>query len=198
MTLTPEARALAAAEKLAAQGKTVSARAVREAAGVGLAVASTAARTWKEKAQQDAVQAPAIPDAVMQRFAVLWADVYAAAAEAFSAERTALKSEIKDLTEERDAFMEDVTAVEEERDTLASELDAVAKQAEEAASALRDDLARERSRADKAEGATDAWKAERVRMDANLDDLRRQVEQLAADLERERADRAGSEKSTTS
>lgn len=47
-TETPEARAEAAARDLVDTGRNVTARAVREAAGVRMAVAAEAARAWRD------------------------------------------------------------------------------------------------------------------------------------------------------
>ena len=76
-TTTPEDRAEAAARDLVDRGLPVTARAVREAAGVRMAVAAQTARAWKEAtAEQPDVVVPEVPDDVTSRLTAIWADAY--------------------------------------------------------------------------------------------------------------------------
>lgn len=164
-------RAAEAAEALAAEGKPVTNRAVRERAGVAMAVATEAAREWNERAAEQ-TQVPDAPDAVLARFTGIWREAYTVARDRLDVERDALAARLgtaegevasltQDLTESDARVGELETALEQAR----AEVERVTRDAEQAAAA-------ERSRADRAEGALAAVTAERDRLLAQLEPVR--------------------------
>lgn len=129
---TPEDRAEAAARDLADRGQAVTARAVREAAGVRMAVAAAAARAWREAtAEASEVEVPEAPKDVTARLAAVWADAYRAAVAAVTPERDQLASEVEELRGEVEALTATVSEVEDEQATTAGQRDA-AQQAQQA------------------------------------------------------------------
>ena len=82
----PAIRAQAAAEALAAEGQPVTARAVRERAGVMTTVATKAARNWRDQHDQ-ATSIPDVPPALTARLEAIWADAYTTARAQFDTER---------------------------------------------------------------------------------------------------------------
>lgn len=116
-TQTPEARAEATARDLADRGQPVTARAVREAAGVRMAVAAAAARAWREAtAERSEVEVPDVPQDVTARLSAIWADAYRAAVATVTPERDRLAAEAEELRTEVEALTTTVTEVEAERD----------------------------------------------------------------------------------
>ena len=113
---TPEDRAETAARDLADRGLAVTARAVREAAGVRMAVATQTAKAWREATQEDnAVTIPETPEDVKGRLDAIWADAYRAALAAVTPERDRLAAEAETLRAEVEALTVAVTEVEDER-----------------------------------------------------------------------------------
>lgn len=130
---SPEDRAEAAARDLADRGLAVTARGVREAAGVRMAVAAAAARAWREATAEDSeVEVPEVPGDVTARLAAVWADAYRAAVAAVTPERDQLASEVEELRSEVEALTATVSEVEDEQATTAGQRDA-AQQAQQAA-----------------------------------------------------------------
>lgn len=158
-TATPEQRAEAAARDLADRGLSVTARAVRDAAGVRMTVAAETARAWREAtAERDEVDVPEVPEDVRGRLAAIWADAYRSAHAAVSPERDQLAAAVEELRAEVEALTTTVAEVEAERDARAAEVtdaqEATAEAASRADEAVRD--AREsESRAKAAEGERD-------------------------------------------
>lgn len=129
---TPEDRAEVAARDLADRDQAVTARAVREAAGVRMAVAAAAARAWREAtAEASDVEVPEVPGDVTARLAAVWADAYRAAVAAVTPERDQLASEVEELRGEVEALTATVSEVEDEQATTAGQRDA-AQQAQQA------------------------------------------------------------------
>lgn len=127
--VTPADRAEAAARDLADRGLAVTARAVREAAGVRMDVAAAAARAWKEVAEEDrAVPVPDVPEDVAARVGAIWADAYRAALAIVSPERDRLAREVKELSEEVDGLTAIVADVESERDRVSDQRVVVEKE----------------------------------------------------------------------
>lgn len=123
-TQTPEDRAEATARDLADRGKAVTARAVREAAGVRMAVAAAAARAWREATTDSSeVEIPEVPDDVVARLSAIWADAYRAAVAAVTPERDRLAAEAEELRTEVEALTTTVTEVEAERDEAIQQRD---------------------------------------------------------------------------
>lgn len=122
-TQTPEDRAEATARDLADRGKAVTARAVREAAGVRMTVAAAAARAWREASAEDAeVEVPEVPEDVSARLAAVWADAYRAAVATVTPERDRLAAEAEELRGEVEALTATVSEVEDERDQATQQL----------------------------------------------------------------------------
>lgn len=180
---TAEQRAAAAAEQLAAEGSTVTARAVRERSGVRMTVATEAARAWNEQeAQAEAV--PEVPAAVESRLTAIWREAVTVARQEFAEARTGWRTRVEQAEAERDALAGAVAQVEAERDEAHRALSQLRDAAASAAAAAAADLTSQRSRADKAEARAEAVEAERDRLIAERDrllaerdDLRDQIRQ---------------------
>lgn len=124
-TQTPEDRAEATARDLADRGQAVTARAVREAAGVRMTVAAAAARAWREATSEAAeVEVPEVPADVSARLAAVWADAYRAAVATVTPERDRLAAEVEELRAEVEALTATVSEVEDERDQATQQLHA--------------------------------------------------------------------------
>lgn len=122
-TQTPEDRAEATARDLADRGKAVTARAVREVAGVRMTVAAAAAKAWREAtAEQSEVEVPEVPEDVSARMAAVWADAYRAAVATVTPERDRLAADVDELRGEVEALTTTVTEVEDERDQATQQL----------------------------------------------------------------------------
>lgn len=123
-TVAPEERAESAARDLADRGLAVTARAVRDAAGVRMAIAADAARAWREATvDQNEIEVPDMPDDVRGRLGAIWADSYRAAHAALSPERDQLASTVEELRVEVEALTAAVSEVEEARDGAINERD---------------------------------------------------------------------------
>ncbi|WP_069956283.1 DNA-binding protein [Nesterenkonia massiliensis] len=164
-TATPEDRAEAAARDLADRGLSVTARAVRDAAGVRMTVAAEVARAWREAtAERTEVQVPEVPEDVRGRLAAIWADAYRTAHAAVSPERDQLAATVEELRAEVDALTTAVAEVEAERDAEVER--AAALETERAAAvAARDE---EAARAARAEDRAAAAEGERDRLNAQV------------------------------
>lgn len=158
---TPEARAEASARDLADRGLAVTARSVREAAGVRMAVAAVAARAWREaQAEGSEVEVPGVPEDVRGRLDAIWADAYRAAITVITPERDRLAADVEGLRGEVDALTATVEDVEAERDESGARLEVVVKE-RDAALSERDDAVR---RAERAEDRAESIEAERDRL----------------------------------
>ncbi|ACL42176.1 conserved hypothetical protein (plasmid) [Pseudarthrobacter chlorophenolicus A6] len=167
---TPEERAVAAAESLAAEGLTVTARSVRDRSGVRMAIASEAARAWNEQQSKDD-DVPEAPAAVQARFAALWREAVTVARAEFAEARAGWEAKIAKAKEDADAMAEDLGKVEDERD-----------KALKAASDAEQEVTTQRSRADKAEGRAETLEGERDRLIGERDGLLTTVAQLRDQL----------------
>lgn len=158
---SPEARAEAAARDLADTGKTVTARAIREAAKVRMAVASAAAKAWNDAASEDDHETiPEVPDDVASRLTVIWADAYRAALAAVTPERDQLRIDVDALRTEVEGLTSDVETVEAERDTATAQVEDLEQKLAEA----------------KAE--TEKWSTEAAKHEAALSAVRDQHDKL--------------------
>lgn len=136
---TPEDRAEATARDLADRGKAVTARAVREAAGVRMAVAAAAARAWREATAEDSeIEVPEVPADVSARLSAVWADAYRAAVATVTPERDRLAAEAEELRTEVEALTATVSEVEDERDQAAQRRDTAQKEQQAAEERLRE------------------------------------------------------------
>lgn len=138
-TQTPEDRAEATARDLADRGQAVTARAVREAAGVRMAVAAAAARAWREAtADRAEVEVPEVPEDVTARLAAIWADAYRAAVATVAPERDRLAAEAEELRGEVEALTATVSEVEDERDQVTQQLESARAEQQDNAEQLRE------------------------------------------------------------
>ncbi|WP_240372173.1 DNA-binding protein [Brevibacterium zhoupengii] len=167
-TRTPEERAEAAARDLADRGRPVTARAVRNAAGVRMTIAAAVAKAWKDaEAEDEADPVPPVPEDVAARVGAIWADAYRAALAVVSPERDRLAEEVGTLREDAEALTGTVAELEDERDRLAADLETVRQAASEAG-----------SRAEVAERETREVEARATAVEAERDRLADQVTAL--------------------
>lgn len=164
----PVERAEAAARDLADRGLPITARAVREAAGVRMTVATSVARAWREAEDEpEKLTIPEVPADVTARFAAIWADAYRSAVTSVSPERNRLAAEVAELRREVEALSAAVAQVEEELDVArAAESDATAR-AEAAEQAARE----QQNLAEIAKVSAREVKVERDRLIQQIDDL---------------------------
>lgn len=178
---SPEVRAEAAARDLADRGMAVTARAVREAAGVRMAVAAEAARAWREAtATEDREPVPEVPEDVRGRLAAIWADAYRAAVAAVSPERDRLAAEVEALSGEVEALTGTVGEVEAERDAHAVRADT----AEQDLATAVAERAEHETRADRAEDRVSAVEAERDRLAEQVNALIARIPEAKPDKDR--------------
>lgn len=186
--VTPAQRAEAAAEELAAEGLGVTAAAVRERSGVRMATASNVAKAWKEREKQSKDQpAEPVPDWLLARFQAsiqaAWHEArtlshteFGDARAGWEAKLAAAEREVLKLTAAVEDVERECERIEIEAragsERAAEELAAAHAQAAEQAEAHAAQLAAERSRADRAEGALEAVTAERDRLLAQLETVR--------------------------
>lgn len=118
----PEERAEDAARDLADRGQKVTARAVRQAAGVSMTIAAAAARAWNDAmAEDDEIQVPAVPGDVIGRFEAIWSDAYRAAVSVVSPERDRLAADLAAAQDEISGLTHDVATLEKDHaDALAA------------------------------------------------------------------------------
>lgn len=179
----PEDRAESAARDLADRGIAVTARAVRDAAGVRMTVAADAARAWREAAaERSEVTVPDVPEDVQGRMAAIWSDAYRSAHSLLSPERDQLASEVEQLRGEVDGLTTAVADVEAERDEHAER----AVVAEQAGEAKRVEAEQAVARATRAEEHVVAVEAERDRLAAQIAAL---IERIPSISEGSRGDR---------
>jgi len=161
----PEEKAARAAEELVAEGKPITARAVRERAGVSMAVATDAARTWNERAAE-LESVPDLPDDVQARFEGVWRAAYVAARKEFDEARAAWVSRYETAQKDVAALTKSVSELEEQ---LAREQEEVREEQR----AMRNEMTAAHARAAKAEGALEAVTAERDRLLVELESARK-------------------------
>ncbi|MDO5067432.1 MAG: DNA-binding protein [Propionibacteriaceae bacterium] len=172
MTTTPEQRAQQAAEEIAAAGKRVTARAIRTAAGVSMTVAAAAARTWNE--QEEAQDAPPVPETVQLRLTGVWREAVAAARAEHEAARQGWETQL--------------AAAQAEGRELESALEDIESRAEQLRLKVEDlqaQLQGQRTRADRAEARAEAEQNQAQQLRAEAEKLHTQLQE-----QRTRADRA--------
>lgn len=170
-TASPQRRAAEAAEALAAEGKSVTNRAVRERAGVAMAVAAEAVKVWNDRVAEQS-QAPEPPDTVLARFAGIWREAYTAAGNHFAVERDGLMVKIRASDEEIRSLTQDLSESDSRVGELAVALEQARTEIEQGTHDAEQALVAERARADRAEGALEAVTAERDRLLAQLEAAR--------------------------
>lgn len=135
---TPEERAEDAARDLSDRGQRVTARAVRELAGVQMSVANSVAKAWNEALSTDSVDIPEVPNDVQGRLAGIWADAYRAAYYEVTPERDRLAAQIKELRNEYDSLLNDFADLESEYKTAINAKEVALEEVE----TLRDTVAK--------------------------------------------------------
>lgn len=182
---TPEARAEAVARDLVDTGRAVTARAVREAASVRMAVAADVARAWREAAAgEPEVVAPPVPEDVAGRLKAIWADAYRAAVAAVSPERDRLARRVKELEDEVEKTIAEVASLEDDKeraDLESGEANKRAKQAEARADKSVHEAREAEARTTAAENRATAAEAERDRIEARMTALIERIPELRKD-----------------
>lgn len=156
-------RARVAADELTAAGETVTARAVREKAGVSMTVAAQIAREWKTSAEAERAT-PEIPTRVQVRVEGLWKEAIDTARHEFEAERQGWQRRLEETTEERDDLIKDVAIFETEVRKLEVLLETTHAEALARAADLEEVLRSVTSRADRAEAQVQVLQEERDRL----------------------------------
>lgn len=149
MATTPQEKARAAADALAARGQGVTARSVRTEAGVNMNVAAQVAAEWNATATSKESKIPEVPETVQARVKGIWSDAYSAATASFAATRAGLEQRAKAAEEERDALIGDVADLEASNAALTNERDQALAKVEELV-----------ARASKAETEASVWAAQ--------------------------------------
>lgn len=157
---SPADRARSVAEAIAAEGKPVTARAIKTRAGVATDVASDAARVWNDE-QAALVAIPAAPAAWLSRLEALWPSAYNEARATFSDEKAGIlgrldiaQAEQADLTAELAEMRQDLDSArldcQRERDLREQATEQISRLETELADA-RENLARAQAQAAAAE-----------------------------------------------
>lgn len=173
----PEVRARAAVEQLSAEGKNVTARAVRDLSGVRMAVAADAAREYAAAASA-AVEVPAMPDVVVARVDALWREAVIAARGELEIERDGWLVKLEQASGEVEAATSEIQRLDELVEELRGLVAERDREEREVAAVAAAQLAEQRSRADRAEAVVDAVREERDRLLAERDSMREQVDAL--------------------
>lgn len=177
----PRAAALAAAEALAAKGEPVTARAVRAAAEVQMAVAAEVAREWKTR-EAAAAAVPPVPEVVQARLAGVWAEAVQAARAEHERAIEGWRAQVEQIEAERveaiTAADEQAAAARHDSEQAAAALTALQAQLDEettANDALRreldtanDERSQAREEAAEARGQASVLREEAVRLRAEL------------------------------
>jgi len=185
--VSADTRAARAAEVLARKGASVTGAAVRERSGVRMATAHAAAKAWREreKAQEDATEA--VPEQLLARFSIAleaaWREARTLSRAEFDDARAGWEAKLVEAGRESAKLTVAVDELEQEIERIDTEAKAAATRANEDLAAERDrasaqaadsaaQIATERSRADRAEGAFEVVAAERYRLLAELESTR--------------------------
>lgn len=163
---SPEERAEAAARDLTDRGLPVTARAVREVAGVRMTVAASAAKAWREATDEN-LSIPEVPTDVTARLAAIWADAYRSAVTSISPERDRLAAEVLELRQEIEALTAEIANAEHERDAARSAESEANTRAEVAERAAKE----HQNTAEIARASAREVEAERDRLTQRIDSL---------------------------
>ena len=168
---TPEERAEAAARELADTGRAVTARAVREAAGVRMTVAASVAKAWNEATTEDtAVPVPEVPADVQGRFEAMWADAYRAAWDAVAPQRDRLQVEVEQLTKDVQAYVADLHEAEQTEQALRAEVEQATQRATTAEAEATAAVEQAERQAAEMRGRADQLQAENTRLTKLIDE----------------------------
>ncbi|MDY7541796.1 DNA-binding protein [Cryobacterium sp. 5B3] len=166
-----------AADQLAAEGASVTAAAVRERSGVRMATAAAAAKDWKAR-EKKVVEEPTepVPEQLQARFLAVWQEARALARAEFNERREVFEAKLRASDGEVTKLVAVVEELEQECERIDTEARGAAQLAAENLAAVRtratEEIAVERSRADRAEGALSAVTAERDRLLVQLEQVR--------------------------
>ena len=163
MTTEAHERARVAADELTAAGETVTARAVRENAGVSMTVAAQIAREWKTSTEAKR-SIPEIPKRVQVRVEGLWKEAIDTVRGEFEAERQGWQRRLEETIEERDGLIKDISVFETEVGELQTLLETTRAKALASAADSEEALRSVTSRADRAEAQVHALQEERDRL----------------------------------
>lgn len=111
--MTPEQKAEAAAEAIAADGDQVTARTVQRRARVAMAIAAATARSWNQR-EAAARDVPEMPDGVLMRVEGLWRAAVEVAREEHATEREGWASRVQTAEEERSDLAEEIDRITSE------------------------------------------------------------------------------------
>ena len=125
MATSPAERAKSEADRLDAAGLPVTTRAIREGAGVAMAVALAAAREHTN-AQANKVHVPDMPPEVASRFqlamAELWRSAYVTAQTQFDDDRAAAQAVVEQANNQRDVLAEEYSQLHAQHIRLGEDL----------------------------------------------------------------------------
>ena len=156
-------RARVAADELTAAGEAVTARAVREKAGVSMTVAAQVAREWKTSAEAERAT-PEIPTRVQVRVEGLWKEAIDTVRDEFEAERQGWQKRLEETAGERDELISDIAELETKTEELQTLLEETRAEAVTNTKALEESVRSATSRADRAEAQVEALQEERDRL----------------------------------
>ena len=156
-------RARIAADELTAAGDTVTARAVREKAGVSMTVAAQVAREWKPSAEAERAT-PEIPTRVQVRVEGLWKEAVDTVRDEFEAERKGWQKRLEETASERDELISDIAEFEAKTGELQTLLEELRAEAVANTKALEESVRSATSRADRSEAQVEALQQERDRL----------------------------------
>lgn len=176
----PRAAALAAAEVLAAKGEPVTARSVRSAAGVQMAVAAEVAREWKAR-ETAAAAVPPVPEVVQARLVGVWAEAVRAARAEHEQAVEGWRAQVEQVEAER---VEAISAADDQ--AVVAQHDA--EQAAEAITALQAQLDEQSSIHDSLRHELDTASTERAAAREEAAEARGQASVLREEIARLRTE----------
>ena len=193
-TTSADERAARAVDALVSEGASVTGAAVRERSGVRMATAHAAAKAWRDRNKPAEEATVAVPDKLQTQFRLvleeIWREARALSRAEFDEARIGWEAKLHEATTETAKLTVAVDELEQENDKLEQKNDKLEQKNEriaveaKAASKLAADeisarhvlaaaeIASERSRADRAEGALEVTTAERDRLLAELEAIR--------------------------
>ena len=179
-TTSADERAARAVDALVSEGASVTGAAVRERSGVRMATAHAAAKAWRDRNKPAEEATVAVPEQLQARFRLvleeIWREARALSRAEFDEARIGWEAKLHEATSETAKLTVAVDELEQENERIAVEAQAASKLAADEISARHvlaaAEIASERSRADRAEGALEATTAERDRLLAELEAIR--------------------------
>jgi len=168
---TPEERAEAAARELADTGRAVTARAVREAAGVRMTLAAAVAKAWNAATIEDtAVPVPEVPADVQGRLEAMWADAYRAAWDAAAPQLDRLQLEVEHLTKDTQAYIADLHQAEQTEQELRAEVEQANQRATAAEAEAKTAIEQARQQTAEMRGRAEQLAQDNARLNTLIDE----------------------------